>query len=168
MDDKPQRRGMEGAKRFLVVVASLMLIAIVLINGANVFGRYVLAAPFTWAEEVMLYLMVASIFLGAPAVTWDGANIRMDIFVRAMPPKVRRLFEGLADLLSLLVAALLAYVALPIISQLIDFDQRSHAAEIPMWLPQGFLPLGFALIALALIARELTGKAAEHAASHPE
>jgi TRAP-type C4-dicarboxylate transport system permease small subunit len=149
------------------VIAALMLIVIVAINITNVIGRYVFAAPIAWGEEVMLYLMIFAIFIAAPVVTWDGTNIRMDIVARLVPQRVRRILEGLADLVSLAVSALLVYASVPIVRQLIEFDQRSHAAEIPMALPQGAIPLGLALSVLALIARELSGKAAQHAASPP-
>lgn len=161
----PIRRGIDAASRLLRVVSAVMLAAIVVINIANVVGRYVLSSPFSWGEEVMLFLMIIAIFLSAPAVTWDGTNIRMDILARALPVRVRRAIEALADLVSLAVAALLVYASVPIIGQLIEFDQRSQAAEIPMALPQGVIPLGFALSVIALIARELSGKTAEQAAA---
>jgi len=168
MQPNTMHRVCDAATRALKIIAALMLVAIVAINATNVAGRYIFSAPFAWGEEVMLYLMIGAIFVGAPAVTWDGTNIRMDILARAVPQRVRRFLEGLADLVSLFVAALLVYASVPIVLQLIEFDQRSHAAEIPMALPQGALPLGLALSVLALIARELSGKAAQHAASPPQ
>jgi TRAP-type C4-dicarboxylate transport system permease small subunit len=168
MQPNTMHRVCDGATRALRIIAALMLVAIVGINAANVAGRYIFSAPFAWGEEVMLYLMIVAIFVAAPAVTWDGTNIRMDILARAVPQRVRRFLEALADLVSLCVAALLVYASVPIVLQLIEFDQRSHAAEIPMALPQGAIPLGLALSVLALIARELSGKAAQHAASPPQ
>lgn len=168
MSSNKTRRAIDAATRLLRVVSALMLVAIVLINATNVVGRYVLNSPFSWGEEVMLFLMIGAIFLSAPAVTWDGTNIRMDILARALPVRVRRVLEALADLVSLAVAALLVYASVPIIQQLIAFDQRSQAADIPMALPQGVIPLGFALSVIALIARELSGKTAEQAAASAE
>ncbi len=166
MNANATRRTTDAAMRVLRMISVVMLVAIVLINGANVVGRYIFSAPFSWAEEVMLFLMIASIFLSAPAVTWDGANIRMNILARALPERVRRALEAFADFVSMAVAGLLVYVSVPLILQLIDFDQRSHAAEIPMALPQAMIPLGFALSVIALLARELSGKAAEHSAAN--
>jgi TRAP-type C4-dicarboxylate transport system permease small subunit len=145
-----------------------MLIAIVAINAANVIGRYLLSAPIAWAEEVMLYLMFGAVFLCNPAVTWDGAHIRMDVVARALPRGIRRVLEAIADVVSFIVAALLVYASVPIVVQLFEFDQRSDAANVPMALPQGTIPLGFALAALALVARELSGKAARDAAAGAE
>lgn len=162
------RRVIDALARALRLASAAMLIAIVVINAANVFGRYVLSAPLSWGEEVMLYLMIAAVFLSSPAVTWDGAHIRMDVLAQALPRDVRRALEALADLISFAVALVLVYASVPVVLQLYEFDQRSHAAEVPMALPQGAIPLGFALAALALIARELCGKAAEHSAAGSE
>jgi len=168
MNSLKMRRVIDAASRLLRFVSALMLVAIVLINAGNVVWRYVLSSPFSWGEEVMLFLMIGAIFLSAPAVTWDGANIRMDILARALPVSVRRVLEAFADLVSLAVVALLVYASVPIIGQLIAFGQHSQAAEVPMALPQGMIPFGFALSVIALIARELSGKTAEQAAAEPD
>lgn len=162
------RRATDLLTGALRMISSLMLLAIVLINAANVAGRYVFSSPFSWGEEIMLFLMIGSIFLSWPAVTWDGANIRMDILVRSLPVRFRRLLEGLADLVSIVLGVLVICVGVPVILQLIAFDDRSHAANVLMAIPQGAIPLGFVLSLIALIGREVSGKAAEHAAEDPE
>jgi len=162
------RRVIDALTRALRVASSTMLLAIVAINGVNVVGRYLFSSPISWGEEIMLFLMIVAVFLANPAVTWDGAHIRMDILARALPAGVRRVLEALADLVSFAIAALMVYVSVPIVLQLIKFGQRSDAAEIPVAIPQGVIPLGFALVAIALIARELSGKAAEDAAATHE
>ena len=113
----------------------------------------------------MLFLQIVAVFVVLPAVTWDGAHVRMDLLARALPLKIRRLLEMLADLSSLAVAVLIVYVSVPIVLRLLEFDQRSDALELPVAFPQGSIPLGFALTAIALIAREFSGKAAEAAES---
>ena len=168
MNSGTARRVIDAAARALRVASTVMLIAIVAINGVNVVGRYLFSSPISWGEEIMLFLMIVAVFLANPAVTWDGAHIRMDILARALPVGVRRVLEALADLVSFAIAALMVYVSVPIVLRLIEFGQRSDAAEIPVALPPGVIPLGFALVAIALIARELSGKAAEDAAGTHE
>lgn len=168
MNSRAARRVIDSLTRALLMASAAMLIAIVAINGANVVGRYIFSSPISWGEEVMLYLMIIAVFLSCPAVTWDGAHIRMDFLAQALPSGVRRGLEALADLISLGVAALIVYVSVPFVLQFAQFDQRSNAAGIPMALPHAAIPLGFALAVLVLVARELSGKAAEHAAARPE
>lgn len=168
MNARAARRVIDSLTRALLMASAAMLIAIVAINAANVVGRYLFARPFSWGEEVMLYLMIVAVFLSCPAVTWDGAHIRMNFLAQALPSRARRGLEALADLISLGVVALLVYVSVPFVLQFVQFDQRSNAAAIPLALPHAAIPLGFALAALALVARELSGKAAEHAPARPE
>ncbi len=59
------------------VVIGLLLTLSVLLNFANVIGRYVLHAPIAGAEEVMLYLMIAIVFLGFGTVAWEGRHIKI-------------------------------------------------------------------------------------------
>jgi TRAP-type C4-dicarboxylate transport system permease small subunit len=162
------RRVTSVTTRTLQVVSTIILVVIVAINGVNVVGRYVFSSPISWGEEVMLYLMIVGVFIAVPAVTWDGAHLRMDLLARALPPLGRRIIETLADLISLAVAGLFVYVSVPIVLQLAEFNQRSDAAEIPVAIPQSAIPIGFALVAIALIVREWSGKAAEDAARPPE
>ena len=159
------RRAVELTTRAFGVVSTALLAGIAAINGANVFGRYLLNSPISWGEEVMLFMMIVGVFFATPAVTWDGAHIRMDLLARSFPVRIRRILEGLADIVSLAVAALMVYVSVPIVVRLFEFDQRSDAAGIPVAIPQCAVPIGFALVAVALVARELTGKAAEDAAA---
>ncbi len=160
---KAIRRTVELVTRSLQVLSTVILVVIVVINGVNVVGRYVFSSPLSWGEEVMLFLMIVGVFLALPTVTWEGGHIRMDLLVRALPSKARRFFEVLADLSSLGMAGLMVYVGVPIVLQLLEFDQRSDAANVPVALPQSAVPIGFTLAAIALLARELSGKAAEDA-----
>src|SRR4051812_8449483 len=152
------RRAIDALMGALRFAATAMLLGIVAINAVNVVGRYLLSSPISWAEEVMLFLMIGAVFLANPGVSWEAGHIRMDMALQLVPAGVRRALEALADIVSFSVAALLVWVSVPIIRQLFEFDQRSNAAEIPMWMVQAVIPAGFALSALALIARRLCGK----------
>ena len=139
------------------IIAGLMLVAIVLINGVNVAGRYVFARPIPWAEEVMLFLMIGGVFLSNIGITLDGAHIRMDILMRSVPPAARRALEISADLLTIAVALILTWVGVQVVWTLAQFGQTSDAAGIPVAIPQSVSPLSFALVALALLVRLASG-----------
>ena len=74
----------------LRVLAGVLLIASVAVNCANVIGRYFFNYSIYWAEEVMLYLMVACVFLGNGVVAWSGRQLRMDVIVGMMPVPVQK------------------------------------------------------------------------------
>jgi TRAP-type C4-dicarboxylate transport system permease small subunit len=68
----------------------LILLAAIAINFANIVGRYVFFAPLAWAEEVLSFLVIWGVCLGASAVTYDRRHLVMDLFVGAYPPALRR------------------------------------------------------------------------------
>jgi TRAP-type C4-dicarboxylate transport system permease small subunit len=161
--------GLVAAIRALT--ACLLLIAVTL-NFANIIGRYLLSAPIAWAEEVMLFLLVAVVFLGSSVVSWEGRQIRMDVFLHMLPPVLRRCLEVIADLATIAVSVALIWFAWPVIDMLVQFDQRSQAADFPLFVPQGLIPVGLGLTALLTairLARELSGRdvtPAPHESNH--
>lgn len=134
------------------LTAILLLIAIAL-NFANIIGRYIFNAPIASAEEVMLFLLVAVVFLGNSVVGWENRQIRMDVVLHLMPPAVRRFFEVFADLAMIAVSIVLIVFAWPVIDMLAEFDQRSQAANVPLYIPQSLIPIGLGLTALLTGAR---------------
>ena len=154
----------KGVRCLLAVtrtVAALCLIASVAINFINIIGRYFFSVSIPWAEEIMLFLMVGCVFTGCCAVAWEGRQIRMDVVLVMMPPKVREAFNILSDLVMVAAAAAVTIFAWPVITQLAEFDERSQAANFPLVIPQAMIPIGYSLMALLIALRLLmrTGSA---------
>ncbi len=138
--------------------ASILLACSVAINFANIIARYFFHSAISWAEEVMLFLMIGCVFLGAASVTWSGLHIRMDIVIRRLPDKVRLAVELLSELVFLSTAVVLLVFSWPIIERLVAFDQRSMAANLPLAMPHSAIPIGLACMAVLTLARLVTGR----------
>jgi C4-dicarboxylate transporter DctQ subunit len=147
-------RGLVAALR---VLAAFLLIASVAVNCANVIGRYFFNYSIYWAEEVMLYLMVACVFLGNGVVAWSGRQLRMDVIVGMMPVPVQKVLALLAELTFIAVAVFVVVAAWPVIRDLYLFDQRSQSAELPMVIPQAMVPIGLSIMAILVVIRLFTG-----------
>jgi TRAP-type C4-dicarboxylate transport system permease small subunit len=137
----------------VLVLSAISLLVAVALNFANIIGRYVFFAPIASAEEIMLFLFVATVFLGNSVVGWKGRQIRMDVMLHALPPAWRRGFDILADIAVIVVSIVIIVVGWPAIQMLAEFDQRSQAANIPLVLPQALIPIGLGLNALLVGAR---------------
>ena len=137
-------------------VACVLLVCSVAVNFANIIGRYVFSVSLSWAEEIMLFMMVGCVFFGSCAVAWQGRQIRMDVVVGMLPPKIRELLELLSQLTFLVAAACVTYFAFPVIQQLAEFDERSQAANFPLVIPQAMVPIGFTLMGILVILRLVT------------
>ncbi len=135
------------------VLVAVLLIASVLLNFANVFGRKFLHAPIVGAEEVMTFLMIALVFFGAGVVAYDGTHINMEIVIDRFSPRLRYACMAITQLASIAVAAIIIRLGIPVIQHLAQFDERSQAANVPLFIPQAAVPLGFALLALGALTR---------------
>ncbi len=150
---------LRSAKALMVVLrvsAALMLVASVAVNFANIIGRYFFSVSIAWAEEVMLFLMIAAVFLAAPPVGWLGRHIRMDVIVSMLPSRARMVFEVFSELITIATCIMAAIFAWPVIAMLDELDQRSAMANIPLVIPQAAVPLGLALMALLIAVRLMT------------
>lgn len=141
-------RGVDAVLAVTRTVAVTLLMASVTLNFVNIIGRYFFSVSIPWAEEIMLFLMCGCVFLGSVNVAHSGRQIRMDVIVGMMPPKIRDALHVLSELAFIATAIAIAYFAWPVISMLAAYDERSEAANFPLVIPQSMVPLGLLLMAL--------------------
>jgi TRAP-type C4-dicarboxylate transport system permease small subunit len=146
-----------GLATVILVLSAICLLVAVALNFANIIGRYVFFSPIASAEEIMLFLFVGTVFLGNSVVGWRGQQLRMDVFLHALPARWRRAFDVFADLAVIVVSLILIVIGWPAIQMLAEFDQRSQAADIPLVIPQALVPIGLGLNAILVGARLIEG-----------
>ena len=143
----------ERLTRALELLLALAFIVAVLLNFANVVGRYVLGWTILGSDEVQIFIMVGMTFLGAVVVTWREQHLRMDVLARLCPAPVQAALKW-ADLA--LMAALCGFVffeSVTYATQMFRLGRLSDTADVPMWIPHGAVALGFGLIALIALWR---------------
>jgi TRAP-type C4-dicarboxylate transport system permease small subunit len=146
-------RVVDAIMRVMRAVIAVLLVLSVLLNFSNVIGRKFLNSPIVGAEEVMNFLMVAVVFLGAGVVAYDGTHINMEIVIDRFPPRLRDSFRAAAQIAAIAVVVILVTLGIPIVEHLAQFDERSQAANVPLWIPQAMVPIGLSLLALGAFAR---------------
>jgi TRAP-type C4-dicarboxylate transport system permease small subunit len=159
-------RAVQALLAALRLVSGVLLLASVSLNFANVVLRYFFNASIYWAEEVMLFFMVGCVFLGSGLVAWSGRQIRMDVIVGMMPPKVRAALDLFAELVFIATAIAIIVFAWPVIRDLWTFDQRSQSAEVPLVIPQALVPIGFAIMVLLVAVRLFFGERGQSKPGH--
>lgn len=135
-----------------VIVGGAIFVSIA-INFANIAGRYLFSEPVIWAEEILSYLMVWSVFLGAVLVTWEGRHIKMDLLSASLPSPAKEIVNAIAVTVFAAVCAFMVAQSWTVTSMARQIDQRSVAAEIPMALAHAGVLLGFAGMLLAVLLR---------------
>ena len=134
------------------IIGSMILIGI-LINVANVIGRYLFLEPIIWAEEIMIYIMVWTVFIGAILVTYDGQHLKMDVFSVMMPSPYKEIINFIAVASFLLVCIYVIPNNWIVVELTFNNDQRSVVAEVPMVIPHFALLAGFSLMFVGLVVR---------------
>jgi C4-dicarboxylate transporter DctQ subunit len=158
-DAGPAARGLTRAatvwdrvERLLVGLlgGAAMLIAVV-----QVLGRYL--APreaITWAEEVIVYIMVWGIMIVASQLVRTDGHVRPDLVLRLLPPGVQRWVEMFNCLVALAFTAGMVWYGWQVVSTAMLLDQRSSSdLQFPMYLYYLALPTGGALMAVRYVIR---------------
>lgn len=155
-------RFMNLLSRICLYIAGVALAIIVVINAVNVFSRYVLFWALSWAEEVMVFLMIVGVFIGAITATWERIHIRIDAFVQMTRGVPRVIAEWLAVAITAAVLFPLGWYSQFVVGMLYEFDQRSDALHLPVWIPQATIPFALfgipVVMALVLLCRGVEDK----------
>ncbi|MBK7982493.1 MAG: TRAP transporter small permease [Candidatus Competibacteraceae bacterium] len=91
---------------YLGVIGLLAIVAIVVYQ---VFGRYVLNQPPTWAESLALVLVLYVTLFGAAAGVRDAGHIGMESLLVLLPDKLRNQVELLIHILVIAFALAMIY-----------------------------------------------------------
>lgn len=135
-----------------LIIGSMILIGIV-INFGNVVGRYVFLEPIIWAEEIMIYIMVWTVFIGAILVSYEGQHLKMDVFSVMLPSPYKEIINFIATASILLVCFFVIPNNWIVVELMWNNDQRSVVAEVPMVIPHFALLFGFVMIFVAIVVR---------------
>ncbi|WP_407792358.1 TRAP transporter small permease [Pigmentiphaga litoralis] len=92
----------------LAFLACLLIASMVIVICADVVMRGLRRGNLSWAPEVAEYALYLATFLAAPWLLRLGQHIRMDIVLRAVPPRVAWSLELAMDVVGASICAVLA------------------------------------------------------------
>ena len=94
----PIQRVAKFASNALIGVAATGLVAMTIIIGWQVIGRFILGSSPSWSEQAAQVLMIWFAFLAAAAGVREGFHIRIVALEEAASPRIRRLMQLSASL----------------------------------------------------------------------
>lgn len=142
------------------LVGAVMLLAVGL-NCVNVLGRYLFNAPIHWAEDVIVFGLVWSIFLGAVLVTKDGAHIKIDAADGILTQRWRRIRDWTIALFMMGILAFVTYHSIDVVALVATTGQKTSMTELPLAILHLSLPTGFLLMILVAPVAAFRGSARE-------
>jgi TRAP-type C4-dicarboxylate transport system permease small subunit len=136
-------------------MAALLMVVIMVVVSGDVIMRYALHRPIVWAYDLIsVYLMASVFFLSLSAAYTTQHQVAVDILVRRLGPRGRRIAEAATCALSLPFFALLAWVgAARAYVAWWHGDALAGLIAWPTWPALMLVPLGSGLLAARLTVR---------------
>lgn len=132
-----------------------------LIMGAvvwEVFCRYLLRSPTSWAMEINQYLLAALALLAGGYALLDERHVRVDILYKRFSPKTRAAVEVFSEVLILLLCAVLLYHGSEFALDALKKGKRSMSLlELPLFPSMALVPLGGFFLGLQALAKSYLG-----------
>jgi TRAP-type C4-dicarboxylate transport system permease small subunit len=118
--------------KVLEIVIGVLLAEMILVGFAAVVARYLLSSLVSlyWAEEVIRYSFIWSVFLVSPLVIRRGANLELDIFVQWLSHRARRVIALING--GMVLVFLVVLVVQGVVMVRVNLGQLSSALEISM------------------------------------
>ena len=143
---------------FFAAVACALILGMTLMICADVFLRNVRVVPglagLAWSAEISEAMLFLVTLLTAPWLLRRGQHIRVDIVLRAVPPRMGWLFEWAVDLLGLGCCALIAWYSAR--AALASFNAGSLSIKTlvtPEWWLLTVLPVAFTCLTIEMLFR---------------
>ena len=135
----------------MALAAASLLLSLCLIGWAVVM-RYVFNAPPVWVDEVVGFLLVATVMLAAARTLRRGEHIAVDVLVDRLSPKARLWVRGWAALAVAAVAIVLIVNGWETaqLARMLGLVTEGNL-EWPTWLLMLLMPIGGVLLLLAAI-----------------
>ena len=121
----------------LEIVSGLLLIALMLVTGIDVIGRYVFDSPLPGAFESTELLLGALVFAALPLVSRSGAHVEVDLLATLLPDRVGRGLLWFGAAVGLLVLLVFAWRLFALGLNQLEDGTRSISLGIP------FAPVSF-------------------------
>jgi TRAP-type C4-dicarboxylate transport system permease small subunit len=142
----------DGLFKAIVVLNMIMLVAIVLITAANVFGRYILNSPIFWAEELCTRFMMTMGILAAACGVSMHSHMIIEIFTMRAPERVRGFIGKVAEVFMVLIGLIMMVGGIARAEVSLRFYSELPATGLPTSVQDFAIPVAGLLITYASLA----------------
>lgn len=130
---------LDQVEKIISSIGGLLLLGVTFVVFINAAGRYTVSMSFLGGQELSRLLTVWLTFLAAYALVRKDGHVTIDLFLRAVPAGIRRLFRGLVALLGTITMAYLTIIAWQLVVQSFAGGQTGTTLPVPRAL--FFVPL---------------------------
>jgi TRAP-type C4-dicarboxylate transport system permease small subunit len=135
-------------------LTSILLVAILVINGMEIFTRAVLASSLFWVYEVNLLLANWIYFLGICLVYYRGRDITVEFLFNRLSARTRRLYAIALNAVMIAIVAVIIFYGYRLL--LVQSRTTTLGVKIPNHLFSLPVVLGAASMILIFVKQSLT------------
>ncbi|WP_193178550.1 TRAP transporter small permease [Oricola nitratireducens] len=139
-------------------VLGLVLIGVVLINVVNATGRYLFSASMTGADELMVFIMIFVVMVGAVLALAGRRHICVNLLPSYATGRRLHFLYVVHDLIGLAATSYAFHASWLFVSKIARLGTKSMTLGIPMTIPHSALLIGFgamAVISFVCLIRDL-------------
>ena len=137
-----------------MLLASAMVLIMTLLIGADVGLRNAGLGGIAWSNEASEYMLYLITLLSAPWLLRQGKHIRIDIVLRALPPRVGWTLEWVGDLLGLLCSLYFVWYGMKVlVASYLAGSISIKTLVIPEWWLLVPMPLAFIAVSIEFVFR---------------
>jgi TRAP-type C4-dicarboxylate transport system permease small subunit len=138
----------------MLAVACVLLLAMTFLTGFDVLLRNIGAGGIPPSNELSEYGLYLTTILAAPGVLRRGQHIRIDIFLRVMPPRLAWYFEWIGDVVGLVCCIYFVWYGARVTWASYAADAVSiKTLVLPEWWIFAPMPVCFLMIAIEFVFR---------------
>ena len=137
-----------------MLLASAMVLIMTLLIGADVGLRNTGLGGVAWSNEASEYMLYLITLLSSPWLLRQGKHIRIDIVLRALPPRVGWTLEWVGDLLGLLCSLYFVWYGMKVlVASYLAGSISIKTLIIPEWWLLAPMPLAFVAVSIEFVFR---------------
>lgn len=107
--------------------------------------RYLFNYPLGWPEELIRYLIILIVYVGASVAVREGSHIHVDVIPTFFPASKE--FLGYASiLLGMVFSIIIIILGIRFVRSLMDSGQIAITLEVPIYIVYTILPIGGVLL----------------------
>jgi TRAP-type C4-dicarboxylate transport system permease small subunit len=138
----------------LMLLASAMVLIMTLLIGTDVGLRNAGLGGIAWSNEASEYMLYLITLLSAPWLLRQGKHIRIDIVLRALPPRIGWALEWVGDLLGLLCSLYFVWYGMKVlVASYLAGSISIKTLILPEWWLLAPMPLAFIAVSIEFVFR---------------
>ena len=145
-------KALAAAVQVLETIASIILLAMMLLTFADVVGRYLFASPIFGASELISSMLAVLIFAGLGVTNSRDDHIVVELLdhkFRSLSPKY---YDLVIQAFSVVTMCLIAFVLAEHAIEAHEQNALTYVLEVPTWIVTGSVALLACISVLSLVA----------------